>query len=113
MGFGRSFTAVADDQTRITNQPALTTSTGRSWLIIGALFTGISLGVLVPMTALPPAGVALVAAVAVAVLYIGMLVVRATVPPGRRRLGLMAAGLLAIAAISLVATGVVAFTAAA
>lgn len=98
-----------DDPTLVRNQPALTTSTGRSWLIVGALFTVISLAVLVPMTALPPSGVALTAAIVDVVLYLAMLAARFTVAPGRRRLGLMAAALLAIAAVSLVAALIVAF----
>ena len=99
---------MTNDPTRLTNQPSLTTSTGRSWLIVGGLFTVIALGVLIPMTTLPPAGVALVAAIVVAALYLGMLVVRFTAHPGRRRLGLMAAGMIGIALVSLVAAGVVA-----
>lgn len=98
-----------DDPTLVRNQPALTTSTGRSWLIVGALFTVISLAVLVPMTALPPSGVAPTAAIVDVVLYLAMLAARFTVAPGRRRLGLMAAALLAIAAVSLVAALIVAF----
>ena len=55
-------TAPDDDPTRIRSQPALTRSTGRVWLIVGGIFTVMALAVLVPMTALPPAGVALTAA---------------------------------------------------
>ncbi|MCU1413730.1 MAG: hypothetical protein JWN80_1070 [Microbacteriaceae bacterium] len=98
---------MSNDPTRLTNQPALTTSTGRSWLIVGGLFTAIALGVLIRLTVLPPVGVALVAAIVVAVLYLGMLVVRFTVHPGRRRLGLLAVGMIGIALVSLVATGIV------
>ena len=98
-----------DDPTLVRNQPSLTTSTGRSWLIVGALFTAISLAVLVPMTVLPPSGVALTAAILDVVFYAGMLAARFTVAPGRRRLGLMAAALLAIAVVSLVAALIVAF----
>jgi hypothetical protein len=101
-----------NDPTRLTNQPALTTSTGRSWLIVGGLFTAIALGVLIPMTTLAPSGVALTGAIVVAALYLGMLVVRFTVAPGRRRLGLMASGMIGIALVSLVTAGIVAATAA-
>jgi hypothetical protein len=102
---------MTNDPTRVVNQPALTTSTGRSWLLLGGLFTLIALGVLIPMTALPPRGVALVAAILVAALYLGMLVVRATVPAGRRRLGMMASGMIGLALVSLVASIIVAFAA--
>ena len=40
------------DPTRLRDQPALTSSHGRSWLILGGLLTLISLGVLVPMAAM-------------------------------------------------------------
>ena len=99
---------MTDDPTQMRNQPALTTSTGRIWLIVGGLFTAISLAVLIPMTALSPKGVALVAAIADVVLYIGMIVARLAVPPGRLRLGLMAGAMIAIAAVSLVAALIVA-----
>ena len=100
-----------NDPTRIVNQPSLTVSSGRSWLIVGGLFTAISEGVLIPMSALPPRGLALAAAIAIALLYGGMIAVRLSVRPGRRRLGMMAIGMLAIALISLVAAIVVAITA--
>lgn len=89
------------DPTRVGNQSALTTSTGRSWLILGGLFAAIAVAILVPMTALPPAGLALGALIAVALLYGVMVVARLTIAPGRRRLRLMAAGMLGIAAVSL------------
>ena len=100
------------DPTRIREQPSLTTSSGAIWLIVGGLFTAISLGVIIPMTALEPDGVALVAAIVIAVLYLAMVVVRFAVPPGRRRLGMLATGMLLIAAIALTAVLIVAgFTA--
>ena len=102
---------MTDDPTRIRNQPALTTSSGRIWLIVGGLFTAISFAVLLPMTALEPRGVALTAVIADVVLYAGMLVARFAITPGRRRLGLMAVAMLAIAVVSLAAVYVVAFSA--
>lgn len=96
------------DPTRIRSQPALTTSTGRIWLIVGGIFTGISLAVLIPMTQLPPPGVALTGAIAVATLYIAMIVARFVIPAGRRRLMLLAAGMLTIAATALTTAIVVA-----
>jgi hypothetical protein len=99
---------MTDDPTRIRNQTALTTSSGRIWLIVGGLFTVIALAVLIPMTALPPQGLGLGAAIVVAVLYLGMVVARLAVRPGRLRLGLMAAAMLGIAAVALTAALVVA-----
>ena len=100
------------DETRLTEQPALTFSTGRIWLVVGGFFTAIALGVLIPETVmgLPPHGLPLAAAIVVAVLYALMYVVRFTVPVTRlrRRLGLMAIAMLASAAISLATVIVVA-----
>ena len=95
------------DPTRVREQPSLTTSTGAIWLIVGGLFTAIALAVLVPMTTLPPRGLALGAAIAIGVLYAAMVVVRLVVPVGRRRLGMLATGMLLIAAIATVAAAIV------
>ena len=104
------------DPTRVTQQPALTFSTGRIWLVVGGLFTAIALAVLIPQTVagLAPRGVALAAAVVDVLLYVGMVVVRLVVPVTRLRLRLtlLAVGLLAIAAVSLAAVLIVGFAAA-
>lgn len=96
------------DPTWVREQPALTTSTGAIWLIVGGLFVAVSLGVLIPMSTLPRGTVAVVAAIIVAVLYLAMIVARIAIPPGRRRLGALATGMLLIAAIALGAVIVVA-----
>lgn len=104
----------ARDETRLTEQPSLTFSTGRIWLIVGGLFTAIALGVLIAQAVLglPPIGLPLAAAVVVAVLYSLMYVARFAVPVTRlrRRLGIMAVLMLAIAAVSLATVIIVAFT---
>lgn len=97
------------DPTALREQPALTTSTGAIWLIVGGLFAAISLGVLIPMSTLPSGTVAVVAAIVIALIYVGMLITQFAVPPGRRRLGMLATGMLLIAAIAL---GAVIFVAA-
>ena len=99
------------DPTRLKNQPSLTTSSGRIWLLVGGLFTVIALAVLIPMAVmqLPPPGLALVAIILDVAIYLGLVIVRLTTPPGRLRLGMMAIGLLAIAAISLGTVIAVAF----
>lgn len=89
------------DPTRMRSQRALTTSHGAIWLVVGGLFAAISLGVLIPMAWLPGGGVAVVCAIAVAVLYVAMVVVRVAVPAGRRRLGLLAGGMIAMAVVAL------------
>jgi hypothetical protein len=99
------------DPTRLKNQPSLTTSSGGIWLLIGGLFAAIALAVLIPMAVLdlPPAGLPLVAVILDVTLYLAIVIVRLTTPPGRLRLGLMAIALLAIAAISLGTVVAVAF----
>jgi hypothetical protein len=98
------------DPTFVRAQPALTTSTGAIWLIVGGLFVAVSLGVLIPMATLPTGTVAVVAAIVIALLYVGMIVAKFAIPPGRRRLATLATEMLLIAAIALgavlfVATG--------
>jgi VIT1/CCC1 family predicted Fe2+/Mn2+ transporter len=97
------------DPTAIREQPALTTSTGAIWLIVGGLFAVVSVAVLIPMATLPNGTVAVVAAIVVALLYLGMLVVQFAMPPGRRRLGAQATAMLLMAAVAL---GAVLFVAA-
>ncbi len=89
------------DPTLMRNQASLTTSSGRIWLILGGLLTLIAAVVLAFELPLRPAGVALFGLVSVLALYAAMVVVRLTIPPGRRRLGWMAALMIAIAVIGL------------
>lgn len=102
------------DETRLTEQPALAFSTGRIWLVVGGFLTAIALGVLIPeaVIGLPPRGLPLVAAATIVALYALMFAVRFRVPVTRlrRRLGLLAMGMLLIAAISLATVLVVAFS---
>ena len=68
---------VTNDPTRMRDQPALRTSTGTEWLVIGLVLAGISVAVLLFQD---HATSDVVAAVVVA-LYVAMLVVRVTVRP--------------------------------
>lgn len=99
------------DSTRMRDQPSLTTASGTNWVVVGGLFAAIALVVVIPLIAFPPAGLALGAAIAILVLYVGMILTRALVPPGRRRLGMLAAGMLLIAGVALLAVAIVAATA--
>ena len=99
------------DPTRVREQPSLTTASGSQWLLVAGAFALISLIVVVPMITMSPAGLAVGAAIAIVVLYAGMVVARAVIPPGRRRLGTLAAGMLLIAGIALVTVAIVAATA--
>jgi hypothetical protein len=77
-----------DDPTRMRNQPALTTSHGLEWLVIGAITAVICIVVLLFQL---PSGVALAGAVTVFVSYMAMLVVRFSVARLKLRLRLLAA----------------------
>lgn len=96
------------DPTWIRNQPSLTTSSGTIWLVVGGLFAAIAFALLVAMGSLHPLGYW--AAAIVALLYAGMLVVRAWVGRQRLRLGLLAALMLTIAAVALGAVLFIALT---
>lgn len=104
------------DETKLTEQPALTFSTGLIWLIVGGLLTLVAVGVLIPQAVsdLPLHGLSLATAIVDVVLYALMIVVRFTVPVThlRRRLGLLAIGMLAIAGLSLATVVIVAFASA-
>jgi hypothetical protein len=102
------------DPTRQANQPALTTSRGTIWLIVGGFSALAGLGVLVPMALayLPPHPVAVVGAVIVALSYAGMVLTRFVTPPGRTRLTAMLVLMLVLVGVALVASGIVATAAA-
>lgn len=88
------------DPTRQRNQPALTTSSGLIWLVLGGILAAVAIGVLIALQSL--AG-----AIVIAILYLGMLVVRFAVGPGRVRLGLLAGLMIAIAAVGLISVLIV------
>jgi hypothetical protein len=71
------------DPTLVRNQPALNTSTGRIWLIMGAVMAVICAGVLL-LQVRNDVGMAVVGALVVALLYAAMVVVRFFTPQPRR-----------------------------
>jgi hypothetical protein len=96
---------------RVRDQPALTTSSGRSWLLLGGILALIAIITLVTMLGSPPPGVALLGICVIVALYAAMVIVRVNVRPGRGMLGWLAAMMIAIALVGLVCVGVVAATA--
>jgi O-antigen/teichoic acid export membrane protein len=94
---------------RVRDQPALTTTSGTSWIVLGGLLTLVSVAVMIPMLGLAPAGAAGVGIVLVVFLYSAMLVSR-RVTPGVPRLTTLAVLMIAIAVVALVTVGVVAAT---
>ncbi|WEG07824.1 hypothetical protein PU630_11280 [Microbacterium horticulturae] len=89
------------DPTQVTAQPALTGSTGRRWLIWGALLGAVALVVLGLLVQVEPV-TALIGCGLVVLLYIAMVVVRVAVRPHRARLLTLAWLLGAMAACALV-----------
>ncbi len=91
---------VQHGDTRIGEQPSLRTSSGRSWLIVGALMTVISVGVLFAVTSQQPL-IGFLGAGIIAVLFALMVVVSLVVRHLRARLVTLAVLLAAIAATAL------------
>jgi hypothetical protein len=85
------------------NQPALTTSSGRSWLIVGAIATVLITGTMIALWLRLGSTAALIAAIVTVVLFGAMVVVRFTVDHRRRRLGLLAVIFLAQVLFALIA----------
>lgn len=99
----------AIDPTRVREQASLTTSSGRSWLLLGGLLAAIGLAILIPMLWLSLPGVALAGIVGVLALYSAMILLRVVVPAGRRRLAFLAAAMIVMAILELGCVGLIAF----
>src|SRR5690606_21395265 len=81
------------DPTRMASQPALRSSEGTIWIVVGGVFALICLQPLSLLTGMAPresAPVAWITAIAVIVLYAALLVVRWSLNPRERRLRVMA-----------------------
>ena len=89
--------------TFVRNQPALTSSHGRVWLIVGGILAAVCVAVLLALSSLQPV-TALVGAAACVVLYAAMWFIRFAVPRTRLRLRL---GVLAILFGGIAAVGLV------
>lgn len=93
------------DPTRMRNQPALRTSSGTVWIVMGGLFAAASLIPLVMFIARgneAARGAAVVVAVIVVALYGMILIARLAIRPGPARLRTMAAAMLTMAAVALI-----------
>jgi hypothetical protein len=96
---------------RVRDQPSLTTSSGRSWLLTGGLLAIIAIGVMIPLLSADPPGLALFGICATVALYAAMVVTRLNARPGRGMLALLATFMICMAIVGLVCVGVVAATA--
>lgn len=93
------------DPTKMVNQPALRTSHGTVWVIMGGLFAAASLipfGLLIFVTSGRSQPIAIVAAVLVIALYALLLVLRVAMAHGPKRLRALAACMLTMAAVALI-----------
>ncbi|UJP10485.1 hypothetical protein L2X99_01975 [Microbacterium sp. KUDC0406] len=97
-----------DDPTLVRNQPALRTSTGRIWLVVGGIFLvlcaiPLTLIVFTPGAAVPVAWATLITAL---LLYAGIVFARLGVTDHVRRLRWMAVLMLTMAVVALVGLAV-------
>lgn len=95
------------DSMNISDQSALTTSTGKIWLVTGAILAAVSIAVLIPMLWMAPPGAAAGGIVAVVVFYTAMIPVRLAVRTLRVRLWAMATLMVLIAIAFFVSAGFV------
>lgn len=92
------------DPTKMVNQPALQQSQGTIWIVVGGLFLVVAL---VPFGALifggsgRSAGLAIIAAVIIILLYAALVTMRLVVARQKLRLRLMAVCMLTMAAVAL------------
>jgi hypothetical protein len=96
---------------RVRDQPSLTTSSGKSWLILGGLLSVIAIAVLIPLLPTNPPGLALIGICAIVACYAAMVIVRVNARPGRSMLGWLAALMIAIALIGVICVGWIAASA--
>ncbi len=89
------------DPTRVRNQPALTTSTGLIWLVLGTLLAAICASVLFALVGLEPVA-AWVGLIMVAALYLALVVVRFVVSAGPHRLTALASIFGSMAVVTLI-----------
>ncbi|WP_309131516.1 hypothetical protein [Brevibacterium sp.] len=92
------------DSSRISDQPALRSSSGTVWIVAGGLFLIVIAGVLATIIASGgPAIPYAIATIAVAGgLYLALLIARFAVRPGKVRLRVMAVSMIGMAVVSII-----------
>ena len=93
------------DSTKVRDQPALRSSSGRVWIVAGGLLLLVTAAVLAWIILSGGSGaapVAIATGAAVVALYIVLLIVRFAVRPGKLRLRIMAAAMIGMALIAVV-----------
>ncbi len=99
-----------DDSNRMRDQPALTTTPGDSWIVIGGITAALLVGMFALLGTVQPV-IAWGSAAAVLLVYAAMVVVRTRGSSGRRRLRTLAALYGAMVTLSLIAVLVLVGTA--
>ena len=92
------------DSRRISDQPALRSSSGTIWIVAGGIFLVVIAGVLLAVASAggPAVPTAITTIVIAVVLYLVLLIARFAVRPGRVRLWVMAGAMIGMAVASLV-----------
>src|SRR5690554_4470540 len=84
---------------KVTRQEALTSDSGRTWLIVAGVIAALCLVMLWFMRELPPLGAATTGMVAIVIAYLAMIAIRFGVARSRLKLGLLAVLTIAIVLI--------------
>lgn len=99
-----------DDPTLVRNQPALTRSSGRSWLIVGTIASVLIVGLFIVLWLQLNSALALTAAIVTFVFFAAMIISRLAITPRRPRLIALAVLFWTQVLFALVAVAVIAFT---
>lgn len=91
------------DPTRVSNQPALRTSRGTIWLVLGGLLAATALAELAFLVQTPARPIAVVGVVLEVAIYAGMILASITIPLRPHRLRVLAVGMIALAIVAIVA----------
>jgi hypothetical protein len=86
----------------MSNQPALTTSSGALWLILGGILAAIAIAEFAVLLRGNGRPIALAALVIEGGLYVTMVVVALVVPRSSKRLRLLAIGMIVIAVVAVI-----------
>ncbi|WP_403020057.1 hypothetical protein [Salinibacterium sp. GXW1014] len=84
---------------KVTRQEALTSDSGRTWLIVAGVIAALCLVMLWFMRELPPLGAATTGMVSIVIAYLAMVAIRFGVARSRLKLGLLAVLTIAIVLI--------------
>ena len=96
------------DPTRMSNQPALRTSRGAIWLVVGGILGAIALTEFILLLGGATLVLPVVGIIVVAALYLAMVVCALAIPASPARLRVLAGLMIAIALVALVLLAIIA-----